>query len=105
MEKYRRKEVGLDQEPPLQPNEIRMSQNGKPKQYVQQVVDLLLDQTHPRVTITGLGATINKAVTVAEITKRRITQELKLGPLRQETDIENIKATDMWESVDGDLDA
>ncbi|KAJ3037378.1 hypothetical protein HDV00_001744 [Rhizophlyctis rosea] len=104
MEKYRRKEVGPDVSPPLQPNEIRMTPNGKVKILAAHAVDILQSEGHPAVIITGIGPTINKAVTVAEITKRRCTNELKLGPLRQEMDIASVQATDTWEPVEGDLD-
>lgn len=54
---------------------------------------------HGVVIITGKGNSINKAVTVAEITKRKLE-----GKVNQETDIYNVAATDVWEPVEENLD-
>ncbi|RKO86564.1 hypothetical protein BDK51DRAFT_42658 [Blyttiomyces helicus] len=97
---YRRKEVGEDpDEPALPRNEMRITTHGKIKTYVGDVMALLQDESITTVAIYGKGKTINKAVTVAEIAKRR------LGPqVRQETDIFSVEATDVWEPVVADRD-
>jgi hypothetical protein len=49
--------------------------------------------------IVGKGKDINKAITVAEIAKRQSPT-----PLRQETSIASVEATDVWEPKQEDLD-
>ncbi|KND04901.1 uncharacterized protein SPPG_00595 [Spizellomyces punctatus DAOM BR117] len=98
MEKYRRTAVGEEAEgDTAAENEIRISSHGKIRTYVAQILGLLKEGKH--VVIIGKGKTINKAVTVAEIAKRRLD-----GKVKQDTDICSVEATDVWDPIEEDLD-
>ncbi|KAI8910725.1 hypothetical protein PhCBS80983_g05547 [Powellomyces hirtus] len=99
MEKYRRKVVGDEPAEPRQPNEIHIATHGKIRDYVRDVLNLLKDRQHEQVVIVGRGKAINKAVTVAEITKRRMD-----GKVKQEPSIYHVQATDVWEPVEDGLE-
>ncbi|KAI9006172.1 hypothetical protein BC832DRAFT_592261 [Gaertneriomyces semiglobifer] len=99
MDKYRRKTVGEELKAEAAQNELLISSQGKVRTYVNNALSMLQNETFDSVVITGRGNTINKAVTVTEIVKRRLDNKL-----RQETEIFNIEATDIWEPVEDDLD-
>ncbi|KAJ3069475.1 Ribonuclease P protein subunit p25 [Quaeritorhiza haematococci] len=125
MDKYRRKTV-IEQDPTTTfPDSIHISQNGNVKAYVSVVIDKLKGQ-HPGSTtpikLFAKGTAINKAVTVAEIVKRRTgnssttststssqkTQSQPQShdaysiPLSQNTSIFSLKSIDVWEPVPGE---
>ncbi|TPX63213.1 hypothetical protein SpCBS45565_g06765 [Spizellomyces sp. 'palustris'] len=97
MEKYRRTAVGEETEGDLAENEVRIASHGKIRAYLAQILGLLKEGKH--VVIIGKGKTINKAVTVAEIAKRRLD-----GKVKQDTDICSVEATDVWDPIEEDLD-
>ncbi|KAJ3181133.1 hypothetical protein HDU85_003838 [Gaertneriomyces sp. JEL0708] len=99
MDKYRRKTVGEEPKAEAAQNELLISSQGKVRTYVTNAMSMLQNETFDSIVITGRGNTINKAVTVTEIVKRRLDNKL-----RQETEIFNIEATDVWEPVEDDLD-
>ncbi|KAJ3137065.1 hypothetical protein HDU90_002236 [Geranomyces variabilis] len=99
MEKYRRKTVGEEPLEPRASNEVHIAVHGKIRDYVKKVLDLLKDSAHEKVIIVGRGKSINKAVTVAEIAKRRMD-----GRCKQEPSIYNLQATDVWEPIEDGLD-
>lgn len=53
------------------------------------------NQKNNTVTIKGMGKSINKAVTVCEITKRKVTG------LIQTTEISSVEMVDVWEPREG----
>ncbi|RUP11971.1 hypothetical protein BC936DRAFT_139906 [Jimgerdemannia flammicorona] len=110
MENYRRqpKSQEINQEhslPAPADNEIRVTTQGKIKTYVSHGLALLQasliyqDSRFHSIVLTGQGKAINKTVSVTEIIKRRLD-----GSLHQYTQVGNVKATDVWESVQRDLD-
>ncbi|KAI8807600.1 hypothetical protein BJ742DRAFT_812190 [Cladochytrium replicatum] len=98
MDKYRRKQVGDEEETATAPNEIRIS-NGQIRTYVDVALRLLQEEKYPHVAIRGKGKTVNKAVTVTEIVKRKL-----VGRVTQQTQISSVKATDSWEPIEEGLD-
>ncbi|KAJ3278855.1 hypothetical protein HK104_001968 [Borealophlyctis nickersoniae] len=104
MDKYRRKEVGEEAEPTLGENDLKVTINGKLKKYESTAFSLLKDPNRSHITVYGTAKAINKAVTLAEILKRKAPAELGGRQLRQETEIGSVEAVDVWESVEGDLD-
>ncbi|KAI8820829.1 uncharacterized protein EV422DRAFT_65447 [Fimicolochytrium jonesii] len=102
MEKYRRTSVGQDPvAAPLAPNEIRISQGGKINKLVENIIKLHKEGKHTTIIITGKGNAVNKAVTVAEIAKRKLGGDKSVS---QHTDIYNEEVTDVWDPIEGDLD-
>ncbi|KAI9102733.1 DNA/RNA-binding protein alba-like protein [Phlyctochytrium arcticum] len=99
MEGYRRKTVGNDTEELLQDNELRIKTSTKIRSYVTQALGFLNDEKFAAVVISGRGKQVNKAVTVAEIVKRKADRQI-----RQETSIASVTATDIWDPVDLTLD-
>lgn len=96
MEKYRRVERAKSpgQTPP---NQVRITAAGKVPAYVDYAVKLL-QQDKTTVEIVGLGNAINKAITVAEILKRKVPK------LEQVTDLSSVTIEDRWEPLEEGLD-
>jgi len=105
MENYRRQqksqeEVKQEQNLPApEDNELRITTQGKIKTYVSQGMGLLQDRKFSSIVLTGQGKAINKTVSVTEIIKRRLD-----GALHQYTQIGSVKAKDVWEPTQQDLD-
>ncbi|KAJ1550294.1 hypothetical protein HK096_007733, partial [Nowakowskiella sp. JEL0078] len=97
MEFYRRKEVGEDIDEPPKQNEIIVTTNGKIKDYVEAVLKFF--ETGNEVEIRGKGKSINKAVSVVEIVKRKLP-----GKITQNTTISSVPAIDIWEPTEENLD-
>ncbi|KAI7855525.1 DNA/RNA-binding protein alba-like protein [Circinella umbellata] len=97
MEDYRRSEKSEPEKvsPPAK-NEIRCSQNGKITRYVDVGLNLLKEQNMSDIVIVGKGASINKAVTVVEIIKRKMK-----GTLHQYTQLGSVSSTDQWDPLEG----
>ncbi|KAJ8662861.1 hypothetical protein O0I10_001037 [Lichtheimia ornata] len=99
VEDYRRseKEHENNESPPAD-NEIRCTQSGKITRYVD--VGLQKFKTKSDIVIVGKGPTINKAVTVVEIIKRKME-----GSLHQYTQLGSVTTTEQWDPVEGkDMD-
>ncbi|GJQ14493.1 hypothetical protein GpartN1_g6284.t1 [Galdieria partita] len=96
MEKYRRVERAKSpgQTPP---NQIRITAAGKVPAYVDYAIKLLQEEK-TTVEIVGLGNAINKAITVAEILKRKVPK------LEQVTDLSSVTIEDRWEPLEEGLD-
>lgn len=102
MEKYRRKEVGEEDIPNQLPNEVRITARGKIKTYINVAMSHLCDKHFDRIIIYGKGNSVNKAVTVAEIFKRKV-EELNQGYIvDQDTDIYEVLAKDIWDPIEGE---
>ncbi|TPX33387.1 hypothetical protein SmJEL517_g03744 [Synchytrium microbalum] len=116
MENYRQKEVGLDNDAPAGksstttsiwtypilsaitytgPEDFVVTIQSKASQVSQQIAKALAQR--PEVVVTAKGVAMNKAVTVVEMLKRTLN-------IIVVTEIDTCKATDVWESVSGDLD-
>ncbi|KAI9322322.1 hypothetical protein BX666DRAFT_1893826 [Dichotomocladium elegans] len=95
MEDYRRTEKApeITEAPPAE-NEIRCTQGGKMNRYVEKGLTMLKTKTD--IVVVGKGATINKAVTVVEIIKRKME-----GSLHQYTQLGSITNTEQWDPIEG----
>ncbi|PRP81197.1 hypothetical protein PROFUN_02031 [Planoprotostelium fungivorum] len=82
-------------------NEIRVTSQGKTRNYISYASALLTgaddEPQHEQVILKAMGRAINKAVSVAEILKRRV-------PLHQVTTIDSSNIVDVWEPIEEGLD-
>ncbi|KAI9013845.1 hypothetical protein CLU79DRAFT_890356 [Phycomyces nitens] len=102
VEEYRRTtEAGTSDEiKSAADNEIAIGSNGTITSYVDVGLKALQEDKKPSIVIIGKGKTVNKAVSVVEIIKRRME-----GRLYQYTQIGSAKSVDTWDAVkEKDLD-
>jgi len=96
MDKYRRVEKPkVDQN--IGQNEIRVTAQGKMRNYITYATSLLQEKKSNEVILKAMGRAINKTVTIAEIIKRRIPG------LHQITSIDSTDITDVWEPIEEGL--
>jgi len=98
MDKYRRVEKPKPQEEPINENEIRITTQGKMRNYISYASNLFQEKQEKTVVLKAMGRAINKTVTIAEILKRRVPK------LHQITQIESTDITDVWEPLEEGLD-
>ncbi|XP_057836632.1 uncharacterized protein LOC131046857 [Cryptomeria japonica] len=97
MDRYQRVEKPRP-ETPINENEIRITTQGKMRNYITYATTLLQkDKGSAEIIIKAMGRAINKTVTIAEIIKRRI------AGLHQITTIGSIDITDSWEPLEEGL--
>jgi len=72
--------VGVTRPENPQPNEIRITTQGKMRKYILYAITLLEEKNMDSVVLKAMGKTISKAVSIAEILKKRF-------PLHQITEI------------------
>jgi len=84
-------------EEPSQDNEIRITKNGLIGGYISYAFKLVQDENKSWV-IKAMGQTIHKAITVAEILKRRIEG------LHQINELASVKVVDIYEPLEEGLD-
>jgi len=84
----------------IKENEIRITTQGKMRNYISYATNLLTDQNkkYNEIVLKAMGRAINKTVTIAEIIKRRIPG------LHQITQIDSTDITDVWEPLEEGLD-
>ncbi|KAI9139253.1 DNA/RNA-binding protein alba-like protein [Paraphysoderma sedebokerense] len=101
MEKYRRNPKSEESEESFtsMPADIKVNANGKIRNYVSAAIRLLQEKSYNQITIIGIGKSINKTVSVAEIVKRRMN-----GSLHQYTEIGSRDERDVWDPVEENLD-
>jgi len=97
MDKYRRVEKPKT-ETEIQENEIRITTQGKMRNYITYATNLFQQKGSSEVVLKAMGRAINKTVTIAEIIKRRIQN------LHQNTVIDSTDITDVWEPIEEGLD-
>jgi len=97
MDKYRRVEKPKS-ETEIQENEIRITTQGKMRNYITYATNLFQQKGSSEVVLKAMGRAINKTVTIAEIIKRRIQN------LHQNTVIDSTDITDVWEPIEEGLD-
>jgi DNA-binding protein Alba len=97
MDKYRRVEKAKA-ETPIQENDIRITTQGKMRNYISYATKLFQEKGVAEITLKAMGRAINKTVTIAEIIKRRI------AGLYQITKIDSTDITDVWEPLEEGLD-
>lgn len=76
--------------------EVKITQQGKPKNYITYAMNLF-DQGAKKVVLKAMGRAINKAVTIAEILKRK-------EPLHQITLLTSSEIIDIYEPLEEGLD-
>ncbi|XP_066349734.1 uncharacterized protein [Miscanthus floridulus] len=97
MDRYHRVEKPREEEAPIGANEIRITAQGRPRNYITYALALLQDNATDDIIIKAMGRAINKTVVIVELLKRRI------AGLHQNTSIESIDITDTWEPLEEGL--
>lgn len=77
--------------------EVRITQQGKPKNYISYAMNLIEAQGATKVVLKAMGRAINKAVTIAEILKRKMA-------LHQITTLSSSEIIDVFEPLEEGLD-
>ncbi|KAJ7549885.1 hypothetical protein O6H91_07G073600 [Diphasiastrum complanatum] len=96
MDRYQRVEKPRP-ETSISENEIRITTQGKMRNYITYATSLLQDKGATEVVLKAMGRAINKTVTITEIIKRRI------AGLHQITSIGSTDITDLWEPLEEGL--
>uniref|UniRef100_A0A0C9RSA9 TSA: Wollemia nobilis Ref_Wollemi_Transcript_15320_1887 transcribed RNA sequence n=1 Tax=Wollemia nobilis TaxID=56998 RepID=A0A0C9RSA9_9CONI len=96
MDRYHRVEKPRP-EVPIGDNEIRITTQGMPRNYITYATTLLRERGASEVVLKAMGKAISKTVTIAEIIKRRIPN------LHQNTTISSAPITYMWEPLEEGL--
>ncbi|KAF8664807.1 hypothetical protein HU200_054533 [Digitaria exilis] len=96
MDRYHRVEKPRN-ETPISQNEIRITTQGRMRNYISYGMSLLEENGHDEISIKAMGRAINKTVMVVELIKRRV------GGLHQNTVTESVDITDTWEPLEEGL--
>lgn len=96
MDRYQRVEKPRP-ETPISENEIRITTQGRMRNYITYATTLLQDKGSSEIVLKAMGRAINKTVTIAELIKRRIPD------LHQNTIIGSTDITDTWEPLEEGL--
>ncbi|XP_010930953.2 uncharacterized protein [Elaeis guineensis] len=96
MDRYQRVEKPRA-ETPINENEIRITTQGRTRNYITYATTLLQEKGSNEIIIKAMGRAINKTVMIVELIKRRI------AGLHQNTKIESIDITDTWEPLEEGL--
>ncbi|XP_021837437.1 uncharacterized protein [Spinacia oleracea] len=84
-------------ETPINENEIRITTQGRMRNYITYATTLLQEKGSDEVALKAMGRAINKTVMIAELIKRRIVG------LHQNTSIGSTDITDNWEPLEEGL--
>mmetsp|Transcript_13552 Transcript_13552/g.28617 ORF Transcript_13552/g.28617 Transcript_13552/m.28617 type:complete len:167 (-) Transcript_13552:2042-2542(-) len=76
--------------------EVRITQQGKPRNYISYAMKLFADNSD-KIVLKAMGRAINKAVTIAEILKRKM-------PLHQCNALSSVEMVDIFEPLEEGLD-
>jgi len=76
--------------------EVRITQQGKPRNYISYAMKLFADNSD-KIVLKAMGRAINKAVTIAEILKRKM-------PLHQCNALSSVEMIDIFEPLEEGLD-
>lgn len=76
--------------------EVRITQQGKPRNYISYAMNLFTNGSE-RIVLKAMGRAINKAVTIAEILKRKM-------PLHQVNRLTSSEIIDVFEPLEEGLD-
>nr|CAB3454095.1 unnamed protein product [Digitaria exilis] len=96
MDRYQRVEKPRE-EAPIKENEIRITTQGRMRNYITYATALLQDKGSDEVVFKAMGRAINKTVMIVELIKRRIVG------LHQNTTTGSTDITDMWEPLEEGL--
>lgn len=84
-------------EQPINENEIRITSQGRMRNYITYAMGLLQEKGSSEIVFKAMGRAINKTVTIVELIKRRIVG------LHQITSIGSTDITDTWEPLEEGL--
>ncbi|MED6185950.1 hypothetical protein PIB30_062077 [Stylosanthes scabra] len=84
-------------ETPIDENEIRITSQGRMRNYITYAMTLLQEKGSNEIVFKAMGRAINKTVTIVELIKRRIVG------LHQNTQIGSTDITDTWEPLEEGL--
>ncbi|XP_057516094.1 glycine-rich cell wall structural protein 2-like [Amaranthus tricolor] len=84
-------------ETPIDENEIRITSQGRMRNYISYAMTLLQEKGSDEIVFKAMGRAINKTVTIVELIKRRIVG------LHQITSIGSTGITDTWEPIEEGL--
>ncbi|KAG5103833.1 hypothetical protein AAZX31_17G246800 [Glycine max] len=84
-------------ETPIDENEIRITSQGRMRNYITYAMSLLQEKGSNEIVFKAMGRAINKTVTIVELIKRRIVG------LHQNTAIGSTDITDTWEPLEEGL--
>ncbi|KAK8625285.1 hypothetical protein V6N13_090159 [Hibiscus sabdariffa] len=84
-------------ETPINENELRITAQGRMRNYISYAMSLLQDKAAKEIVLKATGRAINKTVMIAELIKRRIVG------LHQNTSTGSIDITDTWEPLEEGL--
>ncbi|PNT65039.1 hypothetical protein BRADI_4g36710v3 [Brachypodium distachyon] len=96
MDRYQRVEKPRE-EVPIKENEIRITTQGRMRNYITYATTLFQDKGCDEVVFKAMGRAINKTVMIAELIKRRIVG------LHQDTTTGSTDITDTWEPLEEGL--
>ncbi|TYJ08264.1 hypothetical protein E1A91_A11G062500v1 [Gossypium mustelinum] len=96
MDRYQRVEKPKAEIPIIE-NEIRITTQGRIRNYITYATTLLLEKGSNEIVLKAMGRAINKTVMIAELIKRRVAD------LHQITSIGSTDITDMWEPLEEGL--
>ncbi|KAA0025568.1 ribonuclease P protein subunit p25-like protein isoform X2 [Cucumis melo var. makuwa] len=97
MDRYQRVEKPKSENTPINENEIRITTQGRMRNYITYATTILQEKGSNEIVVKGMGRAINKTVMIAELIKRRIVG------LHQNTAIGSTDITDMWEPLEEGL--
>lgn len=92
MEEYEKRTTGRQKPNPKEPWEIFVSQGCKMRNVIPYCLKMLT--VNSRIVLSGMGAQINKTISIAEVIKR------KHKNICQETEISYTELEDQWEPKD-----
>ncbi|KAI4316980.1 hypothetical protein L6164_024897 [Bauhinia variegata] len=84
-------------ETPIDENEIRITSQGRMRNYITYAMSLLQEKGSNEIVFKAMGRAINKTVTIVELIKRRIVG------LHQNAEIGSTDITDTWEPLEEGL--
>ena len=76
-------------------NELRVTTSGRTHALISAALEMLNDKGMNSIKITGLGKTMSKCVSIAEVVKRRVPE------LHQQVEISSVEMVDVWEPNEG----
>ncbi|PON83538.1 Splicing factor-like protein [Trema orientale] len=97
MDRYQRVEKPRAETTPINENEIRITAQGRMRNYITYATTLLQEKGSNDIVLKAMGRAINKTVMIAELIKRRIVG------LHQNTSIGSTDITDTWEPLEEGL--
>mmetsp|Transcript_17974 Transcript_17974/g.26731 ORF Transcript_17974/g.26731 Transcript_17974/m.26731 type:complete len:146 (+) Transcript_17974:93-530(+) len=101
MDKYRlvgerKSEINTSEDDKAAKDEVRITQQGKPRNYITYAMNLFATGSE-KIVLKAMGRAINKAVTIAEILKRKM-------PLHQVNCLTSSEVVDIFEPLEEGLD-